>query len=154
RPPRHHRDGTGDDLHHRTDDHPGHRRLQPVGGRVDRCDPGPQVDRPVRTHPGHHRRRGGAPHPPVDSFARVDMLLGPRLGARIEGETGKHGEEAPASGSIPTRSGGEEGRSTRATYRTVVGGTASSTTGPNTVRGAPTSNGWAPTPTRPPPLGR
>ena len=45
----------GDDLHHRADDHPRHRRLRHVGRRLDGADEGPEAHGAVRAHDRRHR---------------------------------------------------------------------------------------------------
>src|SRR5664279_2763262 len=49
-PPARHRDPARDDLHGRTDAHPGNARVDHVGRRLDRADQGPQTVGPVRAH--------------------------------------------------------------------------------------------------------
>ena len=68
--PQHQRDhGTGDDVHHRADAHPGHHRLRHLAGRLDRGDQGSQAHRAVRAHDPGHRRRPRDPDAPVGSWS-------------------------------------------------------------------------------------
>ena len=59
-----HRDGAGDDLHHRADDHRGRLAPPALGRRLDRRHRRRPPHRPVRAHPARHRRRRRDPHPP------------------------------------------------------------------------------------------